>query len=314
MIVHAPGALRKGFRESKNHPGAFALTLGYRPPYRWKEMLDFMAGRSIAGVEKVDGDSYSRVVRVENGDGKICAGWIRVAHHPDKDALVATICASLVSVLPQVLARIRHLFDLCCDPDAVYDVLHIMDELKPGLCVRGRRVPGSFEPFETAARAILGQQITVKAASTLAGRMARELGTPVETGMEGLNRAFPTAREIMNLGANIQDRLGALGIIGARAACIHALAKAVENGEIRIDQGADPEMEIKKLQAIKGIGSWTAQYIAMRTMGWPDAFLETDAGVKQALPGRTPRQILEMAEKWRPWRSYAVINLWFGGK
>lgn len=310
----SPGALRKGTPEKEHNAGALALALGYRPPYRWKEMLDFLAGRSVAGVEKVDGETYSRVARMENREGKICAGWIRITHQPNKDALIATISGSLISVLPHVLSRIRHLFDLCCEPDAVHETLHVMNEIQPGLCVCGRRVPGSFEPFETAVRAILGQQITVKAASTLAGRMARELGTIVETDIEGLDRAFPTAKDIMNLGNGIQERLGALGIIASRSACIRALAEAVDSGEIRLDQSAAPEMEIKKLQSVRGIGNWTAQYIAMRTMGWPDAFLETDAGVKHALPDHTPRQILEMAERWRPWRSYAVINLWFRGK
>ncbi len=186
----------------------------------------------------------------------------------------------------------------------------MMDELQPGLCVKGRRVPGCFEPFETAVRAILGQQITVKAAGTLAGRMAAELGTPVETGIEGLTCTFPTAADIVALGDGIQERLGTLGVIAARSACIRALAEGLERGEIHLDQSADPEREMEKLQALRGIGGWTAQYVAMRTMGWPDAFLETDAGVKHALPDRSAKELLALAERWRPWRSYAVVNLW----
>lgn len=310
----SPSVLRKRNSEGKRHREGIAVTLGYRPPYNWKEMLNFLSARAIAGVEAVEEEQYSRTVRMENREGRICAGWIQVAHHPNKDALIATINGDLISVLPQVLSRIRHLFDLGCDPDAVYEVLHVMDELRPGLCIRGRRVPGCFESFETAARAILGQQLTVKAASTLAGRMARELGLVVETDREGLNRAFPTAKDIISLEAGVQERLGALGIPAARSSCIHALAEAVEDGEIRLDQSAVPEQEIKRLQAIRGIGNWTAHYIAMRTMGWPDAFMETDAGVKQVLLAYTPRQILAMAERWRPWRSYAIMNLWFREK
>lgn len=185
-----------------------------------------------------------------------------------------------------------------------------MNELLPGMCVKGRRIPGCFEPFETAVRAVLGQQISVKAASTLAGRMAQDLGMAVETGIEGLNHIFPTVEAIIALGGRAQERLGRLGITAARSACIRTLAEAMNRGEIQIEQSAAPEQEIKKLQSLKGIGSWTAQYIAMRTMGWTDAFLETDAGVKHALPGYSSKELLALAERWKPWRSYAVMNLW----
>ena len=140
--------------------------------------------------------------------------------------------------------------------------------------------------------------------------MAENLGHPVDTGIEGLAYTFPTAEDIAVLKNDIQDRLGALGVTAVRSACILALAKAFIRGEIILDQSADPEQEMTKLRAIKGIGGWTAQYIAMRTMGWPDAFLETDMGVKHALPGYSSKEMLELAEKWRPWRSYAVVHLW----
>ncbi len=310
----SPTALRKRASEGKEHTGSITVTLGFRPPYRWEEMLEFLAGRAIQGVEKVEKGRYYRAVRLPDRAGKPCAGWVQVSRHPKKDGLNVTMSDTLIPVLSQVLSRVRWLFDLYCDPDAVYEVLQVMDELQPGLCVKGRRVPGCFEPFETAVRAILGQQITVKAASTLAGRMAVELGMPVETGIDGLTCTFPTAAEIVALGDGIQERLGTLGVIAARSACIRTLAEALERDEIQLDQSADPEREMEKLQALRGIGGWTAQYIAMRTMGWPDAFLETDAGVKHALPGYTPKELLALAEQWRPWRSYAVVNLWFKGE
>lgn len=310
----SPTALRKRASEGKKHTGSITVTLGYRPPYRWEEMLEFLAGRAIQGVEKVEKGRYYRAVRLPDRTGKPCAGWVQVSRHSKKDGLNVTMSDTLIPVLSQVLSRIRRLFDLYCDPDAVYAVLQIMDELQPGLCVKGRRVPGCFEPFETAVRAILGQQITVKAASTLTGRMAAELGTPVETGIDGLTCTFPTAADIAALGDGIQERLGTLGVIAARSACIRALAEGLERGEIQLDQSADPEREMEKLQALRGIGGWTAQYVAMRTMGWPDAFLETDAGVKHALPGKSAKELLALAERWRPWRSYAVVNLWFKGE
>ena len=306
----SPTALRKKAADGKRHTGKITVGLGYRPPYRWDEMLRFLAARAIPGVEVVDGDAYLRTVRLEDKRGKPCFGWIRVTHRPQKNRLDVTLSDTLIPVLSQVLARVRRLFDLYCDPDVIDQTLCVMNELRPGLCVPGTRLPGCFEPFEMSVRAILGQQITVKAASTLAGRLVKDLGCPIDTGVVNLTHTFPTAEDIAALGDDVQERFGVLGIIAARSACILALAKALIQGEIVLDQSADPEREIPKLRTIKGIGSWTAQYIAMRTMGWPDAFLETDIGIKHALPEYTPKEMLALAEQWRPWRSYAVINLW----
>lgn len=306
----SPTALRKKAANGKKQQGEITVGLGYRPPYRWEEMLDFLTARAIPGVEQIEKGTYLRTVRLTDKRGTPCSGWIRVAHSPQKNRLDVTLSDTLIPVLSQVLARIRRLFDLYCDPDVIYETLQSMNELRPCLCMLGRRLPGCFEPFEMAVRAILGQQITVKAASTLAGRIVEEMGEPVDTGVEGLTHTFPTVEDIADLGEGIQERLGVLGVISARSSCILTLANALLKGEIVLDQSADPEQEMKKLCAIRGIGSWTAQYIAMRTMGWPDAFLETDIGVKHALPGLTPKEMLAMAEQWRPWRSYAVINLW----
>ena len=157
-----------------------------------------------------------------------------------------------------------------------------------------------------SVRAILGQQITVKAASILAGRLVKNLGRSIDTGIEGLTHTFPTAKDIAALGDDIQERLGVLGVIASRSACILSLARALIQGEIILDQSADAEQYMAKLHAIKGIGSWTAQYIALRTMSWPDAFLETDIGIKRALPGYTSKEMLALAEQWRPWRSYEM--------
>lgn len=306
----SPTALRKKAADGKTHSGEITVGLGCRPPYLWKEMLHFLAARAIPGVERVENGAYLRTVRLPDKDGKPYYGWIRVTRREQKNRLDVTLCDTLIPVLSQVLARIRRLFDLCCDPDVIYETLQVMNELRPGLCVPGTRLPGCFEPFEMSVRAILGQQITVKAAGTLAGRIVEDLGHSVDTGVEGLTHTFPTAEELAALGDNIGERLGVLGVIAARSACIRNLADALIKSEIILDQSADPEQEMTKLRTIKGIGSWTAQYIAMRTMGWPDAFLETEIGVKHALPGYSQKEILELAEQWRPWRSYAVIHLW----
>nr|WP_261792025.1 hypothetical protein [Fusobacterium ulcerans] len=161
-----------------------------------------------------------------------------------------------------------------------------------------------------SVRAVLGQQITIKAAKTLAARITEKFGVTIETGIEGLTHIFPEPEDIYKLKDKITDSLGELGIIKTRAKTILELASAFVNKEIDFNFCIHPEEEIKKLMKISGIGNWTAQYIAMRAMGWTDAFLETDYGVKKALPSYTPKEILTLAEAWRPWRSYAVVNLW----
>lgn len=309
----SPTDLRKKAEDGKMHAGDITVCLGYRPPYCWEEMLEFLSARAIPGVERVTDGAYLRTAMLFDKAGKQHYGWIRVTHQKQKNRLEVTLSDTLVPVLPQALARIRRLFDLCCDPDVIYETLQVMNNLRPGLCTAGIRLPGCFEPFEMSVRAILGQQITVKAAGTLAGRIAKTLGHPIVTGVEGLTHTFPTAEEMKALGNTIQERLGVMGVTAARSACIQALANALIEGGITLDQSADPEQEMRKLRELKGIGSWTAQYIAMRTMGWPDAFLDTDFGVKHALPGYSPKELLKLAEQWRPWRSYAVINLYRGG-
>jgi AraC family transcriptional regulator of adaptative response / DNA-3-methyladenine glycosylase II len=272
-------------------------------------MLNFLAVRAITGVETVKGGEYTRTAHMMTARGERVYGWVRIGHKPSKNALTVTVSETLLPVLPRVLARVRHLFDLYCDPDAVYETLRVMNDIRPGLCVLGTRVPGCFNAFEMAVRAVLGQQITVKAAGTLAARVASAYGAPVQTGVEGLTHVFPSPEDILALDGAIENHLGALGVTAARSKAIYELAQAFERG---IDLGlcAQPEEEIEKLTAIRGIGGWTAQYIARRAMEWPDAFLETDAGVKRAFGPHTSKELLEMAEAWRPWRSYAVVNLW----
>jgi AraC family transcriptional regulator of adaptative response / DNA-3-methyladenine glycosylase II len=305
----SPTALRKQTKEKK-HDGGVTLALGYRPPYRWDEMLGFLAGRAITGVDLAKNGEYMRTVHLTTAEGKHVYGWVRVGNRPQKNALAVTVSETLLPVLPQILARVRHLFDLHCDPDAVYETLRAMNSIRSGLCVLGTRLPGSFDAFEMAVRSVLGQQITVKAASTLAARIIYAYGEPIQTGIEGLTHIFPSPEDILTLDGPIENRLGPLGVTAARSKTIYELARAIVQGEIDLDLPARPEEEMKKLMAIRGIGGWTAQYIAMRAMEWPDAFLETDAGVKKALGLHTSKDLLAMAEPWKPWRSYATINLW----
>lgn len=306
----SPTALRKSISEGKKHNGNITLSLGYRPPYNWEQMLNFLAVRAITGVEAVKAGEYMRTVHLENTDGKHVYGWIRVGNNYRKSALSVTVSETLLPVLPQVLARIRSLFDLHCEPDSVYETLRVMNDIRPGICVLGTRVPGCFNAFEMSVRAVLGQQITVKAAGTLASRVVKAYGMPVQTGIEGLTHIFPLPEDILALDGPVENNFGVLGIIAARSNTIYELAKAFVQGGIDFELCAQPEEEVKKLMAIRGIGSWTAQYIAMRAMEWTDAFLEKDAGIKKALKPYSSKELLEMAEAWRPWRSYATVNLW----
>ena len=305
-----PTELRKRISKGNRLNRNITLELGYRPPYLWDEMLHFLDGRALRGIEVVQDGEYMRTDNMNNADGERIYGWIRVGNRPEKNMLSVTVSETLLSVLPQVLAKVRHLFDLYCDPDAIYEVLQTMNNIKPGLCTLGTRVPGCFDAFEMAVRAVLEQQITVKAASTLAARIVETYGKPIETGIAGLTSTFPLPEDIAAFGEDITNRFGVLGVIAARSNTIYDLAQVFICGEINFNFCIQPEEEVKKLMKKRGIGSWTAQYIAMRAMEWTDAFLETDAGVKRALAPRTSKEMLQMAEEWRPWRSYATVNLW----
>lgn len=307
----APTALRRQKSKTSEQIGQdVTLTLSYRPPYEWDKLLFFLSVRAVPGSELVSGGAYYRTVRLASKGKKEVYGWIKVENVAEENALNVTVSASLLQVLPKVLSRVKHLFDLNCDPNVIYERLRFMDEVKPGICVLGTRLPGCFDPFEMAVRAVLGQQITVKAASTLAGRLNQAYGTPVQTGVPGLTHLFVTAQELSDVGSTIVDKLRTLGIVFTRANTIFTLAQALAEGAIVLDTGADPQKTMQQLMELPGIGAWTAGYIVMRTLGWTDVFLETDHGIQKVMAPRSRREILDLAESWRPWRSYATVNLW----
>jgi AraC family transcriptional regulator of adaptative response / DNA-3-methyladenine glycosylase II len=229
-------------------------------------------------------------------------GWIAVAPDAKKPVLGVEISLSLLPVLSPVLARVKRQFDLSADPRLIASRLGPLAKGREGL-----RVPGAFDGFETAVRAILGQQVSVRAATTLMGRFARAFGEPVETPVPGLTHLSPTPERVA--GAE-PGELTALGILSGRAGAVLALARAVAEGRIGLDCRADIERTKAQLRELPGIGEWTAEYVAMRALSWPDAFLHTDLGVRKALGNVSPRRALEAAEEWRPWRAYAVMHLW----
>lgn len=306
----APTSLRKlGGEERAAGQQGITLLLGYRPPYQWGQVLAFLAPRGIPGIESVEDGVYRRTVTMRQG-GKDLRGWIVVENRESKNALAVTLSVNLLPVLAKVLARVRSMFDLNCNPDEVYGRLAGMNETLPGAFVVGTRLPGCFAPFEMAVRAVLGQQITEKAAKTLITRVAMAFGEPVQTPFEGLTHTFPTAEAMAGLPGPINEQLGPLGVIAARARCIYALACALVEGNIDFMNQANPEAEMKKMLALPGFGPWTVEYFAMRAFNWPDAFPHTDFVLKKMLGGMPPAEILQWAEQWRPWRAYAAVGLW----
>lgn len=277
--------------------------LAYRPPYDWDWVLGFLAARTIAGVESVADRAYRRVV----GSGEHEAtGWIEVRRACRGHLLEVRVAPSLARRIPELLGRVRRVFDVEARPDEIAAGLGAWAGERPGI-----RLPGGFDGFELAARAILGQQVSVKAAHTLAGRVADRFGVPVDTPFDGLTRAFPTAAE---LAAQAPENVAALGIVRQRAAALVGLARAMAEGRLPLEPAADVDGTLAALRALPGIGDWTAQYVAMRALGWPDAFPASDLVLMRALRVRTPRAALAAAEAWRPWRGYAVMHLWSGAR
>jgi AraC family transcriptional regulator of adaptative response / DNA-3-methyladenine glycosylase II len=304
----APTRFRKaaiGTSGAIGAPDTLTLQLAYRPPLDWPGMLRFLGARAMQGVERVVSDEYLRTARL--GDH---TGWLRVRHEPEKRALVVELTRSLTPALPALLGRLRHLFDLTARPDVI--AAHLgRDPLLADAVGRhpGVRVPGAFDGFELAVRAVLGQQVTVKGATTLAGRFAAAFGEAIETPDERLVRLGPTAHRVA--GATI-DEIASLGIIRTRARSILALAEEVASGRLSLEAGVRPDATIERLVALPGIGAWTAQYIAMRALRWPDAFPKEDIALRKALGGVSAARADELSQAWRPWRSYATMLMWRG--
>jgi AraC family transcriptional regulator, regulatory protein of adaptative response / DNA-3-methyladenine glycosylase II len=281
------------------------LQLAYRPPYDWAGILAFLGARALEGVEHVTAAGYARTV--ELGEAK---GWIRITQAPKGHALVVELTHSLTPVLPALLGRIRGLFDLDARPDLI--ATHLRQDSRLAAVVRrnpGLRVPGAFSGFEMGLRAILGQQVTVKAATTIAGRFVEAFGEQVVTPFAELRRFSPRPARIA---AASSSDIARHGIIGARGKSIIALAKAHESGVLGLDGQThhNPDESIRRLTTLPGIGHWTAHYIAMRALRWPDAFPSGDIALRNNLGGVTANEAEAMSERWRPWRSYAVMHLW----
>jgi AraC family transcriptional regulator of adaptative response / DNA-3-methyladenine glycosylase II len=297
-----PTAVRRAHGEGD---ASLSLRLDYRPPLDWPGLVAFFRARAVPGVEVVDGDEIRRAVVVGERAGI-------VAVRPDaggRPALRATVSASLAPALMRVVAGLRALFDLDAHPRRVAETLARDPLLRASVARRpGLRVPGAIDGFELALRGVLGQQVSVRAATTLAGRLAARFGRPVAG--PGIERAFPTAAALARAA---EGDVAAVGMPAARARAVVALARAVDAG-LRLAPGVDPEATMARLRELPGIGEWTAQYVAMRGLAWPDAFPAGDLGVRRALGGASAAAAEERAAAWRPWRAYAVLHLWNQGE
>lgn len=305
----APTALRRARPGSWNgEEGALDLRLEYRPPFDWGALLAFLAGRAVPGVEVVEGGRYLRTVALKGRRGWVSVERDDAGPGPETGALRVCVSVELLPVLLPLLARLRRLFDLDAEPQAILEHLG-RDSLLGPLVARhpGLRVPGAFDPFEGALRAVLGQQVSVRAATTVAGRAAERFGEPADGAPPGLACHAPTAEA---LAAASPDDVAGIGIPGARARCVVALARAVAEGRLILEAGAPPDETRARLREIPGIGPWTADYVALRALHWPDAFPAGDLGIRKALGGASTEEARHAAEPWRPWRSYAALHLW----
>ncbi|NMM11021.1 MAG: helix-turn-helix domain-containing protein [Polaromonas sp.] len=308
-----PSQLRRqgADRGGNGNGNGTTIRLGYRPPYDVAALLYFFSQRCIKAIEFIAADAeqpgIARTFRVES-EGTVHAGWLHASFDEARSQLVLRVSDSLREVLPLVIFRVRALFDLDADPTAINSVLHNAFPAGDGL-----RVPGALDGYELAVRAVLGQQITVAAARTLAQRLVDRFGEPISTPWAQLTHLFPVPAV---LAAASGDALGQLGIVKQRQAAIVGLAQAVTEKRLQLHGAADINATVATLKALPGIGDWTAQYIAMRALRWPDAFPAADVALQKALGVQHLKNPAKHAEQaslaWKPWRSYAVVRAWSG--
>ncbi len=296
----SPRELRRGTKRAPSS-GPCTLQLRFRPPYDYEALLGFLAKRAIAGVEYTQGDVYRRTFVL---DGQ--PGWLEVQPHVSH-ALTLRVDFVGPARLLHIVSRVRRMFDLDADPLAIDGSLRRDPLLARFIKARpGLRVAGAWDGFELGVRAILGQQVSVAGASTLTARLAARFGHSVPFQIDGLASTFPTADEVA-------DADLAIGIPASRAEAIREFARAVASGSLELDGGADAATCAGRLCAIRGLGPWTAQYIAMRALSDPDAFPAGDLALLRAVGMKSTRELERHAERWRPWRAYAAMHIWQGG-
>ena len=279
--------------------------LPYEPPLAADALFRFLGDRTIPGVESFDGTTFRRAVRQPDASAAV----IELAAHPDREEVRLRVFGEERVDLSVLSATARRLLDLDADPSIVDTALSLDPSLRPLVrATPGLRLPGTVDGFELVVRAILGQQISVRAARTFAGRIAEACGTPLERPVGDVTRLFPTAERLAT------SALQGLGLTTAREATLRRVAELVASGELDLSGAADLEGTRERLRAVRGIGPWTVAYVSMRALEDRDAFPVEDLGVRLGFESlglaSTPNAIREHAERWRPWRAYAVMHLW----
>jgi AraC family transcriptional regulator of adaptative response / DNA-3-methyladenine glycosylase II len=290
------------------------LALSYRPPLAWDALLAFLAARAAPAVESVQDGCYARTLNVDGHSGVIRVSRPRARAERDHEGSVAAlpvlhldVSASLLPVLLAVSARVRRLFDLDAEPETIASQLASAGFGPIQGEARGLRVPGAADTFELAIRAILGQQVSVKGASTLMSRLTEAFGTPMQTDHPQLTRLAATAERIAQATPSV---IAKIGLPLARATTIHTVSSRVADGSLNIEPEADVRALTRQLLDLPGIGPWTAEYIVMRAVHWPDAFPASDLVLRRSAGDLSPAKLLRAAEQWRPWRAYAAMHLW----
>ena len=305
----APRDLRK--RTTVADGESLVLRLGYRPPYDFATTLDFLRGRALPGVETVDGESYARAFGPPQAPG-----WLRVGPWPGargghSHALRLELHGCPPTLLLEIVSRLRRMFDLDADPREIAATLRADPRLGPLVRSRpGLRIPGGWDGFEIAVRAVVGQQVSVAAARTIAARLAQRHGAalPDTFAAHGFGHLFPTPEALA------EGDLERIGLTRARAATVREVARAVLDGRVDFRPESTLDESAARWTALPGIGPWTAHYIALRALGHPDAFPAEDLVLQKTLPAGgdrlTAKALRSRAEAWRPWRGYAAIHLW----
>ncbi|ELY4438278.1 DNA-3-methyladenine glycosylase 2 [Cronobacter dublinensis] len=271
------------------------FTLRYQPPYDWTWMLRFLGDRAVAGIEEVSETRYRRTLAIGAHQG-----WLSVTPHPEDATLALTLSDELLPVADEVQARVASLFDLRFDPAPMLETLGPLAAARPGL-----RLPGSVDVFEQGVRAILGQLVSVAMAAKLTGKVVQAIGTPLE---DGSGWRFPTPEEMARAEP---AALKALGMPLMRAGALIQLAHEHLDGRFPLTCPQDVAAGVKALTQLRGIGTWTANYFAMRGWQATDVFLPDDYLIKQRFAPMTPAQIRRYAERWQPWRTYALLHIWY---
>ena len=301
-----PTSFRKESKTQKSDE--IIIKIGYKNPYNFDGILNFLGSRTIEGIEKIENKVYIRTIQISKNK-RIYSGVIKVSNDKKKSCLNLSISEELLKVLPEVITKVKNQFDIYAEPNRIYESLKEINNIAKNLFIKGTRIPGGVEDFEICVRAIIGQLVSVKSARTTLRKIVEKFGDKINIDGEEMY-LFPTADKFLNLDEDITNILGPLGITKTKANAIKGIAQYLLKNNINFNDCLNPNKEINNLMKIKGIGKWTAEYISMRTMKNTNILLDTDYGIKKVFEKYPKLQNKELQETWNPWKTYITIGLW----